>query len=287
MVRAWVNDSGGEAVRSVLGILVDPALEVTLQVSNSTPLLGQTVALSATVSGGTIPYTYTYLGLPPGCVSADAPEIGCLPTQAGLYNISLLVTDGNAVSANASTNLSLAFDFIVDAPSQDQVNHPLIITVKPDDGSGTLTFSYDGLPPGCASVNSSQVTCTPNQVGDYVVSISVNDQYGDHATHQVRVEVVNGGPQSTLTFLELPIVLVGALAIAVVVAMVAVGYGYQRRGRVERRSDLYSTYRMSPDKGAPLLPPLDAAVLPLEPQEAEPESAGHEMQENDDLSDLV
>lgn len=51
------------------------------------------VELAVTVAGGTAPYTYVYLGLPPGIVTANAPRIGGFSKSAGVFNVTVLVRD--------------------------------------------------------------------------------------------------------------------------------------------------------------------------------------------------
>jgi YVTN family beta-propeller protein len=105
--HVWVNDSNGSSVVEALSILVDPELGVVLSVSSSTPSLGQSISIRAEAVGGAAPYSYAYIGLPPGCVSVNSSTIGCIPTQAGPFNLSVVVTDQNGVSTNSSTLLQI------------------------------------------------------------------------------------------------------------------------------------------------------------------------------------
>jgi hypothetical protein len=52
-----------------------------------------TTTLTASVTGGTAPFTYAYAGLPPGCASADANSIACTPTTVGRFSVLVTVTD--------------------------------------------------------------------------------------------------------------------------------------------------------------------------------------------------
>ncbi|MGA8536919.1 MAG: PKD domain-containing protein [Thermoplasmata archaeon] len=224
LARIWVNDSEGGSVASTVPMSIAPALVVVLTVSNSTPALGQTIAINASVLGGVSPYSYAYQGLPPGCVSINSSLIGCLPTQAGSYNLTVVVTDHYGVTVNASVPLLVVFDFTVVSPSQTPVNQQFTLTVKPEGGYGTLTYNYGGLPPGCSSADASSLTCTPTQVGTYNISVSVHDQAGNRATNVVRLSVV----QSAVSAVEWPLVLGGTTA-AIVLAAMAVGIALQRR----------------------------------------------------------
>jgi YVTN family beta-propeller protein len=217
LARTWVNDSAGISVSFNVSVFIDPALSLSASVSNATPFLGRSIVINATASGGDPPYGFAYTGLPPGCVSVNVSTIGCLPTQAGLYNVTAEVADGNHVGASVAISLHIIFDFTVVAPAQVTVNQPLDVVVNVAEGYGTLTYLYDGLPPGCASVDAPQLACIPTQVGTYPISVSVRDQAGDNATRQVTVTVVHAGS----SFLNSPLVLYGLVA-AIAVAAVAV-----------------------------------------------------------------
>jgi len=106
-VRLWVNDSlGGSASQSFI-VTVDPQLTVSLGVSTSTLSLGNSVTITAGSTGGATPYSYSYSGLPPGCVSVNRGSFGCIPSQTGSYLLTVNVTDANGVVANSTVLLKV------------------------------------------------------------------------------------------------------------------------------------------------------------------------------------
>lgn len=188
-------------------VAVGPALSANITASTQTPLLGETMAFNANGSGGSgAPYSFAYIGLPPGCVSLNRTTIGCLPTQANWYNVSVVVTDGVNGTANASVSIHVVFDFNVVVPASTPLGQQLTIlvdsnesfsnatttpsSVRTDGGVGTLTYAYSGLPPGCSSEDVASLTCTPSALGTYPVLVSVHDQAGDHNQHTVTVHVI-------------------------------------------------------------------------------------------------
>lgn len=202
-VSVNVTDAAGDVAQATsVPVSVAPALLVQLVPSNLTPLLGQTVAFVTSATGGVGPYTYNYSGFPPGCVSEDEAAIGCLPTQADFYNVTVAVTDQNDVTVTASAMIHVIFDFNVIVPANTSVGSPFTISVNtnetfaggtalsPSTGYGVLTYNYSGLPPGCTSEDLATIICTPSQVGTYHITVSVHDQVGDHQTHTVVVNVV-------------------------------------------------------------------------------------------------
>ncbi len=242
-VRVTAKDSFGLSATNTLSMRVYPELLASLTVSNSTPLLGQTVAFISSATGGLGPYSYTYTGFPPGCVSEDRPAVGCLPTQADEYNVTVQIRDQNNVTANSTVTMRVIFDFNVVVPSNTSVGSPFTISVNtnetfsggtavvPAAGFGTFTYNYSGLPPGCASMDAASITCTPTQVGTYHITIGVHDQAGDHQTHTVVVNVVPA--RSTPGFLGLSGD-TGYFVIGAIVAAAAVLVGvlaFRRRSR--------------------------------------------------------
>jgi YVTN family beta-propeller protein len=200
--EVFANDSYGLSSSDTAKIQVYPELKAALTPSNGTPLLGQTVAFVTNASGGRGPYNYSYSGLPPGCVSENKPAVGCLPTQADYYNVTVSVTDENGVTVNSTVTVHVIFDFNVIVPTNTSAGSPFTISVNtnesfsggtalvPAAGIGAFSYNYSGLPPGCASEDAPSITCTPTQVGTYHITVSVHDQVGDHQTHTVVVNVV-------------------------------------------------------------------------------------------------
>jgi len=105
-VRVWANDSVGMSASQSVSITVNPALSITyFRASSSNITTGSTLFLNVTAAGGTGPWTNTYAGLPPPCVSANTASLSCTPTQTGTYNITVTVTD--ALGASASSTVTL------------------------------------------------------------------------------------------------------------------------------------------------------------------------------------
>ena len=259
-ISVKVTDAYGATSNATsASVSVAPALRVTLSLSNSTPLLGASLAVSVTASGGEGVYTYSFLDLPPGCVSVNRSGLGCLPTQAGFYNITTEVTDQNQETASATVELHVIFDFTVVVPSQTTIGHPMTIQVESSPGVGSLTYSYTGLPPGCASQNSSTLTCTPSQVGEFKITISVHDQAGDHATHQVEENVVPAGflglSGNEGYYLVGVVVIVGLVGAIAAIRTVGRGPWRSAEGSSDPMSEIYAEYAIPSTRADATNPP--------------------------------
>jgi hypothetical protein len=90
-------------VGPTLEATIVPALAVTMTAFPARLFTGQVFNLTANATGGIPPLSYAWSGLPNGCLSTDTALISCFPTYAGLYNVSVTVSDdiGNSVSATA------------------------------------------------------------------------------------------------------------------------------------------------------------------------------------------
>lgn len=220
-----IDTLGGAVTSANITIRVPallPPIELALGATNSTPLLGESVGLFENATGGSVPYSYYWQGLPPGCVTENSSVLACLPTQAGSYEINGTVGDPSGAYASSTLTLVVSWGFEVEAPSSSTEGASLAIRVTfTSPAVGPLTYSYSGLPAGCSDRNASSLTCAPTQLGEFRVGVSVSDAGGDHSERTVTVDIVPaagflGLPGSTGYYL-----LVGLAAVAVLGTIVA------------------------------------------------------------------
>ncbi len=94
-VFVTMTDSDGASVTGgplTVTVFEDPAAVVTA--SSGTVVLGQSLTLSAEVTGGAGGLSYRWTGLPSGC-QATVSTFTCQPNRTGTYSISVTVTDAN------------------------------------------------------------------------------------------------------------------------------------------------------------------------------------------------
>ncbi len=102
-VAVTVKDSNGYTVTSApTRFVVTSAPIVSLQVNRSQLDMHETLLLYANASGGTGIYTYTYLGLPSGCSTANSSRLPCTPTATGTFTVTVFANDTGGGSANHS-----------------------------------------------------------------------------------------------------------------------------------------------------------------------------------------
>lgn len=107
-VHAVVTDAIGVVTLSAnatIIVLPDPTASIVLAAGSA--LQDASVAFGSTVSGGAAPFTFKWLGLPPGCDSTNA-SFTCTPSSTGSYQIQLVVTDQNGWTTQANASLAIA-----------------------------------------------------------------------------------------------------------------------------------------------------------------------------------
>jgi hypothetical protein len=159
---------------------------------------GQSLTLSVSV-GAWPPVTYSYSGLPPGCTSIDQPTLSCRVSTPGQYSPTVVITAAVGDSITAATNVTVTSStsspggltvLLAAVPSTVRVNASLTLIASVSGGTAPLTFSYTGLPPGCASQDRSYVSCEPSAAGSFTVAILVTDSLSLTANASAGVAVL-------------------------------------------------------------------------------------------------
>ncbi|MDE1837129.1 MAG: PKD domain-containing protein [Euryarchaeota archaeon] len=197
----WVNDSAGGASSQTITVTVNPPLTVTLSASPTSLDVGATTSLGATVGGGNAStLTFSYSGLPGGCASSNANPLSCRPTVAGSFGVAVQVSDGLSTATSPPVVVTVGGPLAVSlsfTPSIITVGRTTVVAVAVLGGTGTLSFTYTGLPSGCSGPSgASSFTCRPAASGTAVVTVQATD--GSGATGQASSPLmVNPAPSIT------------------------------------------------------------------------------------------
>jgi len=145
-------------------------------------------------AGGTTPYTYTAVNLPPGLALSTAGEITGTPAQSGTFTFPATVTDadGNTVTTDFTiivrNPLALASSALSDGTTG--VNYPTQIIPAATGGSGVYTYTATNLPPGLTfNPGSREITGVPTQSGPFTVTVNVTDNEGKSASANYTVTI--------------------------------------------------------------------------------------------------
>jgi PKD repeat protein len=210
-VTVTISDSAGTSVTSAaVSFVVQGPLSVSLTATPTRLDLGRSITFTATASGGTGGgYTFSYLGLPTGCLSSNVTTLACTPTTAGSYSTSVQVTDP-------------AYDMASSPPVAITVNPAPTVTANASPrfgpaplavklwaigsgGTGPVTFQWvlgDGNTSSTPSVQH-----TYANPGLYTATVWLNDSNGLSAHSSVTIAV--GGVIAVTAAVSRPIVDVG------------------------------------------------------------------------------
>ena len=233
--------SWNKANLTVFGPLV-PAITL----SKASTDAGEPLWMNVTVSGGNSSRndTYSFSGLPPGCTSKNTTSLQCTPISNGSFRIRVNVSQLGEAQANATANLtvypplSLAIAFW---PPYGVTGQVLTIYANASGGRAPYTWSYAALPPGCAPVNASSLSCAPSQVGRYNITVTVTDHNGGRVSANRTLPVFATSPVSTPPSGNSPngalmsLLLDGGVALALILGGVAVYLATRKRNYGRRR----------------------------------------------------
>ncbi len=236
-VRATVTDLRGYSAESPpLLFTVYPDPTVSLNASQTALDEGQSVTFTAAVTGGSGYSTYSWSNLLIDCTASSA-TLTCSPKAAGTYSEQVSATDSNgltAVSAKITLTVSSAIVATVSANvTQTVVGSDVTFTSSGSGGTGALTYSWS-FGDGSSGLGAT-VTHAYSTVGNYTVTVWVNDSVGgsveDRLTVEVTRTVTSSGAGSSSPGVNLAEI--GAIA-AVLLAAVILVFLLARRRRKAR-----------------------------------------------------
>ncbi|MCI4367738.1 MAG: PKD domain-containing protein, partial [Thermoplasmata archaeon] len=181
-IQARVTDSvGGASIAQTL-VHVQPYPRVALRVAQGAYDLGQNIWLSSATQYGSGPFTFSYAGLPPGCVSANASNYTCQPTGTGTYDVQVTVVDANQIQVTSGLVVvtvapPLAGTLNVSSRVIDLGSSVTVGASFASEGSGnvSVSFSTEGQ---CLPLGPLAELCTPTVPGTYELGGTATDLSG-------------------------------------------------------------------------------------------------------------
>lgn len=192
-VSVTATDTLGVSASASLPIEIAAPLVVKgLEVSPGAIDADQPFEVGATVTGGTLPLTYAYAGLPPACVVTSLESVTCQP-PSGQYVISLTVRDAVGVAQSVRSLVVVYRTAAVQLNATGGGNAVVGATVTfgagPAGGAPPYKFRFSGLPDGCTNTSGASVTCVLGAPGTYAVAVEMTDAAGERASAQLVVHV--------------------------------------------------------------------------------------------------
>lgn len=177
-VEARLTDSLGIEASSAPATFTVAAPLAVVNLS-ALPLAGlpRSVLFTLEATGGLAPYTYAFAFGDGTSVTVSVPSAVHDYLATGAYPASATVTDSSGETRSASVRVTIpappalltaAISIATVYPSEGR---PLVIAATVAGSDAPVSYAWSGLPLGCASANSSSLTCTPLEAGRFDVRL--------------------------------------------------------------------------------------------------------------------
>ncbi len=165
---------------------------------------GLALNLSTTASGGAPPYTFHWSGLPIGCSSVNRSAFSCRPSTPGNFSVIVNATDSSGGSSTSGPATVVVhrdprMGTVATTRAVLSVGGTVVLTAAVYGGDGPGGWVWSGLPSGCATANSSRISCKPTASGSFSVHVVYSDLAGASTAGGVAVQVVPGPTVASFT----------------------------------------------------------------------------------------
>jgi len=192
-----VTDSKGCSVTTAQNLLVTGTLTLTAaNLPDGTVGVGYPTQVIPPATGGSTPYTYAAINLPPGLsFNPTTREITGTPTVAGPYVMTINVSDadGNSTSMNYTINVknALVLPNASLADGTTGVTYPTQLIPAATGGTPGYTYVATNLPAGLSfNPATREITGTPTTTGTFTVNVQVTDAANVTASNSYTIKVV-------------------------------------------------------------------------------------------------
>jgi hypothetical protein len=208
--------------RITLQVNVLPSLYLTI---SALPLSGhvdanETVSFLVNATGGALPYDIAWSGLPSGCTNASVMA-SCRFVHSGSYSLHAGLTDALGYVRYQNTTFVVHPDPVISAKAgtiAGTVGQTLTLGTSLSGGLPPYRTQWVGLPPGCGTVSSNNLTCTPSAGGNYTVTVTSTDSAGFRASLLLIVTIGAPGSGGLLSGSSLLLVVTAVALVAIVIA---------------------------------------------------------------------
>ncbi len=192
-----VTDSKGCSVTTAQTLLITNTLTLTtVNLPDGTVGVGYPTQVIPPATGGTTPYTYTAVNLPPGLsFNPTTREITGTPTVAGPYVVTINVSDADGNSANMNYPINIKNALVLPnaslADGKVGLSYPTQLIPSATGGTTPYTYVATNLPPGLSfNPATREITGTPTTTGTFSVNVQVTDGAGVTASNSYTIKVV-------------------------------------------------------------------------------------------------
>ncbi len=189
-----VTDSDGDSASGIVQIDVisdlDPAL--TIQADPTAGLAPLAVQFASNVTGGNAPFTYAWTFGDGG--NSDQANPAYTYTQVGTFQATLVVTDSDGDSANDSLSISVgdaSVPAVTATANPDTGPAPLLVVFSCSATGGNPPYGFHWSFGDGTDTDTQNPTHTYTQIGDYLATCTVTDDFGQTGQGSAAVHAVN------------------------------------------------------------------------------------------------
>ena len=193
-----ITDTDGFKASTRQTFQIYSAMKVSLSSFPSWIEVNQQFTVTATVTGGNVSSGYSY-SWSAWVWCSGGRTLTCKAPSSGLYGFAVSACNYPKFGSVCTLTRTSTWVLINPGPSMGlttnrtgdttDVGLPISLIATASGGTGTYALNYTGLPPGCASKNSTPLSCTPTNAGNYTVVAKATDTLGFNATAKVNVTV--------------------------------------------------------------------------------------------------
>lgn len=163
---------------------------------------GGTLTLTSVENGGSGGATPQWLGLPTGCSSSGTLSVVCTPSGSGTSHVRVQGEDSNGFYSESAVLVLVVLPVLnlgalTDSRASADVGQEVDFSIAVSGGTGVYTYTWSGLPLGCAGGNLSTIDCVPAQPEAFDVQVSVSDTSGASATSTAKSVLVSSDPEAS------------------------------------------------------------------------------------------
>ena len=210
-VSLWVNDSASHTASSSLTVHVYVPLSVDLTASPNPAVLGQPVNFTASITGGTSPWTVAW-SFGDGGIGGNLTNITHVFTTNGPFTTELTVRDSVGGVTHGFLNISIRLQALAAASTSSGAS-PLTVSFVGQAQGGTPPYAFSWTFGDGATSTAQYPRHTYNSSGVFNVALTVTDSRQNRSSTSLAIQVGGGtGPSSSSVswFYEF----VGAAAVA-------------------------------------------------------------------------
>ena len=192
LVQLSVTDAAGYTQTASLSETVNSAPTVTATSNVSSADIGSPIEFSSSPSGGTGPYTYSWVLN--GNVVSTSQSFSNSFSSSGSYTLTLTVTDsvGDTTSSTVSVNINPNPSVTITS-NQNPADAGDTVLFSSSVSGGTGTDTYVWYINGLEQSTSNGFSYTFSNSGSYYVNVTVTDSDGHKASYSLK-EIVNPDP---------------------------------------------------------------------------------------------